>query len=115
MRMHSSAGTSPCHCHVWWPPAQTKRAVTTAAGNGTRKSDTTCTSTATVSPGVTNAGGRSATTITGRHASTSAWYPSFGWRSCPSTDHVTAGWPSAKQNCAKPPVGRYFSRRSVSM
>ena len=61
-------------------------------------------------------GSRSATTITGRHASATAGDASFGRRSWSSTLHDTArsGIVEATRS-RSPPVGRYFSRRSVSM
>ena len=52
---------------------------------------------------------------TGAQAAASATYPVLGLRAWSSTDHVTAGWASPSMNWQNPPVGRYFSRRNVSM
>ena len=54
-------------------------------------------------------------TTTGRQASTTACQASFGWRSSSSTDAEIIGDGSASHEKQNPPVGRYFSRRSVSM
>ena len=54
-------------------------------------------------------------TTTGRQASTTACHASFGRRSSSSTDAEIIGAGSASHEKQNPPVGRYFSRRSVSM
>ena len=54
-------------------------------------------------------------TTIGRQASTTVCHASFGARSWSSTDAEIIGAGSASQEKLKPPVGRYFSRRSVSM
>ena len=66
------------------PPAHDSRAVTSASDSGTRRSrhDVDIEGDRR-RRGASNAGGRSATTITGRHASTRAWYAGLGWRSWP--------------------------------
>ena len=55
------------------------------------------------------------TTTTGRQASTTACQASFGARRSSSTDAEIIGAGSASHEKQKPPVGRYFRRRSVSM
>ena len=64
---------------------------------------------------MTTGGSGSETTITGRQASTTACHASFGARSWSSTDAEIIGAGSASHEKQNPPVGRYFSRRSVSM
>ena len=66
-------------------------------------------------PGATAAGNASQTTITGWQAATTDSHAAFGRRSWSSTDAEIIGIASASQEKQNPPVGRYFSRRSVSM
>ncbi len=54
-------------------------------------------------------------TITGRQASITAWWASFGWRRWSSRLHEIDGAASLSIISVKPPVGWYFSRRIVSI
>ena len=97
------------------PPRHVQVTATVASTTAPRRSLTTCTSSAISWPGARTAGSGSVITTTGRQASTTACHASLGARSWSSTDAEIIGAGSASQEKQKPPVGRYFRRRSVSM